>query len=117
MRKNLHHKIMLSILAGSLALGFVYAPPAFAEEDVTIKHGETYTAPDGTQGTYNLHADGETAGTDYGDADIFLPTDDIGTFTVIAGNGGTAITSRSTGGSISLSDINNAINKGVSITG
>ena len=116
MRKNLHHKIMLSILAGSLALGFVYAPPAFAEEDVTIEHGETYTAPDGTQGTYDLDAKGTTAGTNYGDGDIFLPTDDIGTFTVIAGNGGTAITGWSTGGSISLSDINNAINKGVSIT-
>ena len=119
MRKNLHHKIMLSILAGSLALGFVYAPPAFAE-DVTIADGKTYTAPDGTQGTYNLHAEGTTAGTNYGDekgyTSISLPTGPIGTFTVIAGNGGTAITSWSTGGSISLFDINNAINKGVSIT-
>lgn len=109
MRKNLHHKIMLSILAGSLALGFVYAPPAFAEEEVTIEHG----------GTYNLDADGTNNGTNYGDADISLPTDDIGTFTVIAGNGGTAVTNWSTGGkggSISLSAIGNAINKGVSIT-
>ena len=81
MRKNLHHKIMLSILAGSLALGFVYAPPAFAE-DVTIADGETY----------NLNAEGTTAGTNYGNAEgykpITLPTDDIGTFTVIAGKGG-----------------------------
>ena len=88
MRKNLHHKIMLSILAGSLALGFVYAPPAFAEEDVTIEHG----------GTYNLDADGTNNGTNYGDGDIFLPTDDIGTFTVTAGNGGLPLTDRSTGG-------------------
>ena len=86
MRKNLHHKIMLSILAGSLALGFVYAPPAFAE-DVLIAD-TSYTAPDGTQGTYNLDADGTNPGTNYGVADITLPTDDIGTFTVIAGNGG-----------------------------
>ena len=121
MRKNLHHKIMLSILAGSLALGFIYAPPAFAE-DVTIADGKTYTAPDGTQGTYDLDADGTNNGTNYGDAEgykpITLPTDDIDTFTVTAGKGGTAITSWSTGGnggSISLSDINNAINK-VSIT-
>lgn len=96
MRKNLHHKIMLSILAGSLALGFVYAPPAFAE-DVLIAD-TSYTSPDGTQGTYKLDADGETAGTNYGDGDIFLPTDDIGTFTVIAGNGGLPLTDRSTGG-------------------
>lgn len=76
MRKNLHHKIMLSILAGSLALGFVYAPPAFAE-DVKIEHGAN------------------------------------------DGNGGKAKTDWSTGGkggSISLSAIGNAINKGVSIT-
>ena len=82
MRKNLHHKIMLSLLAGSLALGFVYAPPAFAEEDVTIKHG----------GTYNLDADGTNNGTNYGDADgytsITLPTGPIDKFTVTAGNGG-----------------------------
>ena len=82
MRKNLQNKIMLSILAGSLALGFVYAPPAFAEEDVTIEHG----------GTYNLHAEGTTAGTNYGDADgytsITLPTGPIDKFTVTAGNGG-----------------------------
>ena len=126
MRKNLHHKIMLSILAGSLALGFIYAPPAFAEEDVTIADGKTYTAPDGTQGTYNLDAEGTTAGTNYGDADgytsITLPTGPIDKFTVIAGDGGyTAISHGSTvtggdGGSISLSAIGNAINKGVSIT-
>lgn len=117
MRKNLHHKIMLSILAGSLALGFVYAPPAFAE-DVLIAD-TSYTAPDGTKGTYNLDADGTNPGTNYGDADISLPTDDIGTFTVIAGDGGRAEKNGSTGGnggSISLSDISNAINKGVSIT-
>ena len=91
MRKNLHHKIMLSILAGSLALGFVYALPAFAEEDVTIKHG----ANDGNGGTYNLDAKGTTDGTNYGDEKGYQPilnfTDentDIGTFTVIAGNGG-----------------------------
>ena len=82
MRKNLHHKIMLSILAGSLALGFVYAPPAFAEEDVTIADGETY----------NLDAEGTTAGTNYGDekgyTSISLPTGPIGTFTVTAGKGG-----------------------------
>ena len=87
MRKNLHHKIMLSILAGSLALGFVYAPPAFAE-DVTIEHGAEYTAPDGNTGIYDLNAEGTNPGTDYGNADIFLSTGDIGTFTVIAGNGG-----------------------------
>lgn len=118
MRKNLQNKIMLSILAGSLALGFVYAPPAFAE-DVMIADGEEYTAPNGTQGTYNLHAEGTTACTNYGDGDIFLPTDDIGTFTVIAGDGGRAEKNGSTGGkggSISLSAIGNAINKGVSIT-
>lgn len=120
MRKNLHHKIMLSILAGSLALGFVYAPLAFAE-DVLIAD-TSYTAPDGTRGTYDLDAEGTTAGTNYGNAEgykpITLPTDDIDTFTVTAGKGGTSITSWSTGGnggSISLSDINNAINK-VSIT-
>ena len=83
MRKNLHHKIILSILAGSLALGFVYAPPAFAE-DVMIEHG----ADDGNGGTYKLDAEDTTAGTNYGVADITLPTDDIDTFTVIAGNGG-----------------------------
>lgn len=114
MRKNLHHKIMLSILAGSLALGFVYAPPAFAE-DAKIEHG----ANDGNGGTYNLDAEGTTPGTNYGDGDIFLPTDDIGTFTVKAGDGGRAEKNGSTGGkggSISLSAIGNAINKGVSIT-
>ena len=102
MRKNLHHKIMLSILAGSLALGFIYAPPAFAE-DVTIADGETY----------NLNAEGTTSGTNYGDADISLPTDDIDTFTVIAGNGGRTIVNGSTGGnggSILLSAIGNIIN-------
>ena len=121
MRKNLHHKIMLSILAGSLALGFVYAPPAFAE-DVLIAD-TSYKSPDGTKGTYNLDADGTNPGTNYGDADgytsITLPTGPIDKFTVIAGNGGTAVTNWSTGGkggSISLSAIGNAINKGVSIT-
>ena len=121
MRKNLHHKIMLSILAGSLALGFVYAPPAFAE-DVLIAD-TSYTAPDGTQGTYDLDADGTNNGTNYGDAEgykpITLPTDDIDTFTVTAGKGGTAITSWSTGGnggSISLSAIGNIINNGISVT-
>lgn len=117
MRKNLHHKIMLSILAGSLALGFVYAPPAFAE-DVLIAD-TSYKAPDGTPGTYDLDADGETAGTNYNNTSITLPTGPIGTFTVIAGKGGTAVTNWSTGGkggSISLSAIGNAINKGVSIT-
>lgn len=118
MRKNLHHKIMLSLLAGSLALGFIYAPPAFAE-DVKIEHGETYTAPDGTQGTYDLDADGTNNGTNYNDTSITLPTDPIDKFTVKAGDGGTAVTNWSTGGnggSISLSAIGNAINKGVSIT-
>ena len=121
MRKNLHHKIMLSILAGSLALGFVYGslalgfvytPPAFAE-DVTIADGETY----------NLNAEGTTAGTDYGNADIFLSTGDIGTFTVIAGDGGYTIAKDlyesfdgANGGSIYLSDIGNVINNGISIT-
>ena len=119
MRKNLHHKIMLSILAGSLALGFIYAPPAFAEEDVTIKHGANV----GNGSTYNLDAKGTTDGTNYGDekgyTSISLPTGPIGTFTVIAGNGGTAEKNGSTGGkggSISLSDIKNAITNGVSIT-
>lgn len=115
MRKNLHHKIMLSILAGSLALGFVYAPPAFAEEDVTIADGTDA----GNGGTYKLDAVGTNNGTNYGVADITLPTDDIGTFTVKAGNGGTATANWSTGGnggSISLSAIGNAINNGVSIT-
>ena len=115
MRKNLHHKIMLSLLAGSLALGFIYAPPAFAE-DVLIAD-KSYTAPDGTKGTYNLDADGTNPGTTYGDGDIFLPTDDIGTFTVKAGNGGYIwYGTGGDGGSISLSAIGNAINKDVSIT-
>lgn len=115
MRKNLHHKIMLSLLAGSLALGFVYAPPAFAV-DVLIAD-TSYTAPDGTHGTYKLDAVGTNNGTNYGVADITLPTDDIGTFTVKAGNGGTANWSTGgNGGSISLSAIGNAINNGVSIT-
>ena len=87
MRKNLHHKIMLSILAGSLALGFIYAPPAFAE-DVKIEHG----ANDGNGGTYNLDAKGTTDGTNYGDekgyTSISLPTGTIDKFTVTAGNGG-----------------------------
>lgn len=119
MRKNLHHKIMLSILAGSLALGFVYAPPAFAEDvNVTIKHG----APNGAQGTYNLDAEGTTPGTNYNNTSITLPTGPIDKFTVQAGSGGyTDISHGSTvtggkGGSISLSAIGNAINKGVSIT-
>lgn len=88
MRKNLHHKIMLSILAGSLALGFVYAPPAFAEKYVTIEHG----ADDGNGGTYNLDAVGTNNGTNYGDekgyTSISLPTGPIDKFTVIAGDGG-----------------------------
>jgi autotransporter-associated beta strand protein len=122
MRKNLHYKIMLSILAGSLALGFVYAQPAFAV-DVMIANGENYTAPDGTQGTYKLDADGTNNGTNYGDekgyTSITLPTGPIGTFTVTAGNGGLPLTDWSTGGkggSILLSAIGNAINNGVSIT-
>lgn len=118
MRKNLHHKIILSILAGSLALGFVYAQPAFAE-NVTIADGVTYTAPDGNTGIYDLNAEGTNPGTDYGDADIFLSTGDIDTFTIIAGNGGTPeidVLTGGKGGSISLSAIGNAINKGVSIT-
>ena len=121
MRKNLHHKIMLSILAGSLALGFVYTPSALAD-DVMIADGEEYTAPNGTQDTYNLDADGTNPGTNYNDTSITLPTGPIDKFTVIAGDGGyTAISHGSTvtggkGGSISLSDISNAINKGVSIT-
>ena len=118
MRKNLQNKIMLSILAGSLALGFVYAQPAFAV-DVMIANGENYTAPDGTQGTYKLDADGTNNGTNYNDTSITLPTDDIGIFTVKAGNGGTAEKNGSTvgkGGSISLSTIGNIINNGVSIT-
>ena len=90
MRKNLQNKIMLSILAGSLALGFVYAPPAFAE-DVLIAD-TSYTAPDGTQGTYDLDADGTNNGTNYGDekgyTSISLPTGPIDKFTVTAGNGG-----------------------------
>ena len=86
MRKNLHHKIMLSILAGSLALGFIYAPPAFAE-DVLIAD-TSYTAPDGTRGTYDLDADYDKDGTNYGDATITLPTGPIDKFTVKAGDGG-----------------------------
>lgn len=103
MRKNLHHKIMLSILAGNLALGFVYAPPAFAE-DVLIAD-TSYTAPDGTRGTYDLDADYDKDGTNYGDATNYTPITDfpeetitIGTFTVTAGNGGLPLTDRSTGG-------------------
>ena len=123
MRKNLHHKIMLSILAGSLALSFVYAPPAFAE-DVTIADGETYTAPDGTQDIYRLNAYNTIHGTNYGDEEGYhailnFPDEntDIGTFTVIAGNGGYIwYETGGDGGSISLSAIGNAINKGVSIT-
>ena len=68
MRKNLQNKIMLSILAGSLALGFVYAPPAFAE-DVLIAD-TSYTSPDGTQGTYDFDAgDGGIPG------DVGIPDD------------------------------------------
>ena len=123
MRKNLHHTIMLSILAGSLALGFVYAPPAFAE-DVTIADGETYTAPDGTQDIYRLNAYNTIHGTNYGDEEGYhailnFPDEntDIGTFTVIAGNGGYIwYETGGDGGSISLSAIGTAINKGVSIT-
>lgn len=111
MRKNLQNKIMLSILAGSLALGFVYAPPAFAEDavDVEIADGEEY----------NLNADYTISGTDYSDASITLPTGPIGTFTVTAGNGGETIVNGSTdgkGGSISLSAIGNIINNGISVT-
>lgn len=111
MRKNLHHKIMLSILAGSLALGFVYAPPAFAEDavDVEIADGEEY----------NLNANYTISGTDYNDASITLPTGPIGTFTVTAGNGGETIVNGSTGGkggSISPSAIGNIINNGISVT-
>lgn len=125
MRKNLHHKIMLSILAGSLALGFVYAPPAFAEDavDVEIADGKTYTASDGTQDIYRLNAYNTTHGTNYGDEDgytsIRLPTGNIGKFTVIAGNGGKTTVNGSTdgkGGSISLSAIGNIINNGISVT-
>ena len=86
MRKNLHHKIMLSILAGSLALGFVYAPPAFAE-DVLIAD-TSYTSPDGTRGTYDLDADGTNPGTNYNNTSITLPTGPIDKFTVTAGDGG-----------------------------
>ena len=120
MRKNLHHKIMLSILAGSLALGFVYAPPAFAE-DVLIAD-TSYTAPDGTRGTYDLDADGTNNGTNYGDekdyTSISLPTGPIDKFTVTAGNGGNIVNGSTggKGGSISLSAIGNIINNGVSIT-
>lgn len=124
MRKNLHHKIMLSLLAGSLALGFVYAPPAFAV-DVLIAD-TSYTAPDGTHGTYNLDADYDKDGTNYGDATNYTPITDfpeetitIGTFTVKAGNGGETIDNGSTGGkggSISLSAIGNIINNGISVT-
>ena len=111
MRKNLQNKIMLSILAGSLALAFVYAPPAFAEDavDVEIADGEEY----------NLNADYTISGTDYNDASITLPTGPIGTFTVTAGNGGETIVNGSTdgkGGSISLSAIGNIINNGISVT-
>lgn len=123
MRKNLHHKIMLSILAGSLALGFVYAQPAFAEDavDVEIADGKTYTASDGTQDIYRLNAYNTTHGTNYGDENgytsIRLPTENIDKFTVIAGNGGYIYyETGGDGGSISLSAIGNAINKGVSIT-
>ena len=88
MRKNLHHKIMLSILAGSLALGFIYAPPAFAEEDVTIADGKDA----GNGSIYKLDAVGTNNGTNYGDekgyTSISLPTGPIGTFTVTAGKGG-----------------------------
>ena len=88
MRKNLHHKIMLSILAGSLALGFIYAPPAFAEEDVTIADGKDA----GNGSIYKLDAVGTNNGTNYGDekgyTSISLPSGTIGTFTVSAGNGG-----------------------------
>ena len=119
MRKNLHHKIMLSILAGSLALGFVYAPPAFAEKYVTIEHG----ADDENGGTYNLDAVGTNNGTNYGDekgyTSISLPTGPIDKFTVIAGDGGETIVNGSTdgkGGSISLSAIGNIINNGISVT-
>lgn len=121
MRKNLHHKIMLSILAGSLALGFIYAPPAFAE-NVTIKHGAEYTAPDGNTGIYDLNAEGTNNGKNYNDTSISLPTGPIDKFTVLAGFGGyTAISHDSTvtggdGGSISLSEIKNAIINGVSVT-
>lgn len=121
MRKNLHHKIMLSILAGSLALGFIYAPPAFAE-NVTIKHGAEYTALDGNTGIYDLNAEGTNNGTNYNDTSISLPTGPIDKFTVLAGFGGyTAISHDSTvtggdGGSISLSEIKNAIINGVSVT-
>ena len=87
MRKNLHHKIMLSILAGSLALGFVYTPSALAD-DVMIADGEEYTAPDETQGTYNLDADGTNPGTNYNNTSITLPTGPIDKFTVTAGDGG-----------------------------
>lgn len=124
MRKNLHHKIMLSILAGSLALGFVYAPPAFAE--YVLIADTSYTAPDGTRGTYDLDADYDKDGTNYGDATNYTPITDfpeetitIGTFTVKAGNGGETIDNGSTGGkggSISLSAIGNIINNGISVT-
>ena len=118
MRKNLHHKIMLSILAGSLALGFVYTPSALAD-DVMIADGEEYTAPDGTKGTYNLDANYTISGTNYNNTSITLPTGPIGTFTVIAGKGGETIVNGSTdgkGGSISLSAIGNIINNGISVT-
>ena len=110
---------MLSILAGSLALGFVYAPPAFAEKYVTIEHG----ADDENGGTYNLDAVGTNNGTNYGDekgyTSISLPTGPIDKFTVIAGDGGETIVNGSTdgkGGSISLSAIGNIINNGISVT-
>lgn len=122
MRKNLHHKIMLGVLAGSFALGFIYAQPALAE-DVTIAHG----ADDGNGGTYNLDATytpaGMQDGTDYGDENgykpITLPQSDIDKFTVTAGNGSSPESNNylgGNGGSIFLLAINNAINNGVSIT-
>lgn len=112
MRKNLHHKIMLSILAGSLAIGFVYAPPAFAE-DVLIAD-TSYTAPDGTRGTYDLDADGTNNGTDYGDADgytsIALPEGPIDEITVQAGYGTTTESGTGgNGGNITLT-FNNVVN-------
>lgn len=114
MRKNLHHKIMLSILAGSLALGFIYAPPAFAEEDVLIAD-TSYTAPDGTRGSYDLNADGTNNGTNYNDTSISLPTGPIDKFTVQAGSGGHALVSLGgnaaggDGGDVTLT-FNNVVN-------
>lgn len=122
MRKNLHHKIMLSILAGSLALGFIYAPPAFAE-DVKIEHG----ANDGNGGTYNLDAKGTTDGTNYGDekgyTSISLPTGTIDKFTVTAGNGGNiknltagGIYTGGNGGNITLTFNNVVFTDSISLT-